>query len=50
MRALIVGVVAVAIAMYAGIGHESQFVFTPEEMREVAKEAIAQGEGDVDKV
>lgn len=50
LRGLAVLTALVGVALYAGVGHDSQFIFTPEEMKAVAGEAIAQGGGDVDKV
>lgn len=35
--------------MYFGIGHESQYVFTPEGMHAIAKQAIDEGRGDINK-
>lgn len=39
--ALSVAVLSIAIALYAGIGHESQYVFDPLVMKSVAVSAIA---------
>lgn len=35
---LYLAVAMVLVAMYAGIGHESQYVFKPEEMKRIAQE------------
>ena len=37
----------VAVAMYAGIGHDSQYVFSAEKMQQIARESIAESKGDV---
>eukprot|EP00976_Prorocentrum_cordatum_P038012 772378-Prorocentrum_minimum.AAC.2 len=36
-----------AVALYAGIGHDSQYVFTPEKMQQISREAIAESGGNV---
>uniref|UniRef100_A0A061QYG9 C-8 sterol isomerase n=1 Tax=Tetraselmis sp. GSL018 TaxID=582737 RepID=A0A061QYG9_9CHLO len=43
-------VAAISIALFLGTGYESQYIFSPEEMRSIAKEAIAEGEGDINKI
>lgn len=37
----------VAALMYAGIGYDSQYVFTAERMHEIANAAIKEGNGDL---
>ena len=37
----------VAVLLYAGIGHDSQYVFTAESMHEIANAAIKEGNGDL---
>jgi hypothetical protein len=37
----------VAVALYAGIGHDSQYVFTAERMHEIANAAIVEGDGNL---
>jgi hypothetical protein len=49
-RGVAVVVALVAVTLYLSVGHESQYIFTPEEMKAIAGEAIAKGEGDIDKV
>ena len=34
-------------ALYAGLGHESQYVFTPETMALIARQAIVEGDGNM---
>ena len=36
--------------LYAGVGHESQYVFTPEGMKQVADEALAEAGGNATAV
>lgn len=40
---LFLAVATVVVAMYMGIGHESQYVFKPEEMQRIAREVSAEG-------
>mmetsp|Transcript_4624 Transcript_4624/g.7852 ORF Transcript_4624/g.7852 Transcript_4624/m.7852 type:complete len:215 (+) Transcript_4624:161-805(+) len=39
-----------AVAMYAGIGHDSQYVFSAEKMQQIARESIAESKGNVDEM
>ena len=51
MKILLLLVATIVVGMYYGIGHEDQFVFTPEEMQRYAAEAIAETGGeDAEKV
>ena len=51
MKVLIFLFATIVVGMYYGIGHEDQFVFTPEEMQRYAAEAIAETGGeDAEKV
>mmetsp|Transcript_34781 Transcript_34781/g.48220 ORF Transcript_34781/g.48220 Transcript_34781/m.48220 type:complete len:214 (+) Transcript_34781:821-1462(+) len=44
-------VAALAVVAYVGIGHESQYVFTPEAMHAIAKEAIEESPaGDLNQI
>ena len=40
---LYVAAAALIVALFAGVGHESQYVFKPEVMQKIAQEAIAEG-------
>ena len=38
------------LALYFGLGHESQFVFDAEVMREIARGAVEEGAGDMQAI
>ena len=46
MKGLIVASAVVLAAAFFGIGHESQYVFTPEAMHRIAKQALSENPGN----
>ncbi|QDZ20996.1 ERG2/sigma1 receptor-like protein [Chloropicon primus] len=48
LRSVVVACAVVVAAAVLGIGHESQFVFTPEAMHRIANQAISENKGSED--